>query len=53
LVAWPAEYGLSGVMTFVVNRNGTVYEKDLGSKTEGIVKAMTLYDPDRTWRRAQ
>ena len=53
LVAWPAEYGVSGVMTFIVNQNGTVYQKDLGPKTEGIVKAMTLYNPDRTWRRAQ
>jgi len=53
LVAWPAEYGVSGVMTFIVNQNGTVYEKDLGPKTEGIVKIMTLYNPDRTWRRAQ
>jgi len=53
LVAWPAEYAVSGVMTFIVNQNGTVYEKDLGPKTEGIVKAMTLYNPDRTWRRAQ
>jgi hypothetical protein len=53
LVAWPAEYGVSGVMTFLVNQNGTVYEKDLGPKTEGIVKAMTLYNPDRTWKRAQ
>jgi hypothetical protein len=53
LVAWPAGYGVSGVMTFIVNRNGTVYQKDLGPKTEGIVKAMTLYNPDRTWSRAQ
>jgi hypothetical protein len=53
LVAWPAEYGVSGVTTFLVNQNGTVYEKDLGLKTEGIVKAMTLYNPNRTWRRAQ
>jgi hypothetical protein len=53
LVAWPAEYAVSGVMTFIVNQNGTVYEKDLGPKTETIVKAMTLYNPDRTWRRAQ
>ena len=53
LVAWPAEYGVSGVMTFIVNQNGTVYQKDLGPKTEGIVKAMTLYNPDRTWKRAQ
>jgi hypothetical protein len=53
LVAWPAEYGVSGVMTFIVNQNGTVYAKDLGPKTEGIAKAMTLYNPDRTWKRAQ
>jgi len=53
LVAWPAEYAVSGVMTFIVNQNGTVYQKDLGPKTEGIVKAMTLYNPDRTWGRAQ
>jgi len=53
LVAWPAEYGVSGVTTFLVNQNGTVYEKDLGTKTEERVKAMTLYNPDRTWRRAQ
>jgi hypothetical protein len=53
LVAWPAEYNVSGVMTFVVNQNGTVYQKDLGPKTEGIAKAMTLYNPDRTWKRAQ
>ena len=53
LVAWPAEYNVSGVMTFVVNQNGTVYEKDLGPKTEAVAKAMTLYNPDRTWKRAQ
>ena len=53
LVAWPAEYDVSGVMTFIVNQNGTVYAKDLGPKTEGIAKAMTLYNPDRTWKRAQ
>jgi hypothetical protein len=53
MVAWPAEYGVSGVMTFVVNQNGTVYEKNLGPKTEETAKGMKLYDPDRTWRRAQ
>ena len=53
LLAWPAEYGVSGVMTFVVNQNGMVYEKDLGLKTEAVARAMTLYNPDRTWRRAQ
>jgi hypothetical protein len=53
LVAWPAEYNVSGVMTFIVNQNGTVYQKDLGPKTKEIVKAMMLYNPDRTWQRAQ
>ena len=52
LVAWPAEYNVSGVMTFIVNQNGTVYQKDLGPKTDGVVKAMTVYNPDRTWKRA-
>jgi len=46
------KYGVSGVMTFIVNQNGTVYQKDLGPKTAEIAKAMTLYNPDRTWKRA-
>ncbi len=53
LVAWPADYGASGVMTFVVNRNGIVYQKDLGPKTAQIAEKMTLYNPDQTWSRAQ
>ncbi len=53
LVAWPADYGVSGIMTFVVNRNGIVYEKDLGPDTAPIAEAMTQYDPDETWKRAQ
>jgi hypothetical protein len=50
LVAYPAQHGVSGVMTFVVNQNGTVYEKDLGKNTEATAKAMTRYNPDKTWR---
>lgn len=53
LVAWPAEYGVSGIMTFVADQNGIVYEKNLGAKTAEIARAMTVYDPDRTWRRAE
>ena len=53
LVAWPAEWGDTGVMTFVVNRQGKVYQKNLGSKTVNIAKAMTFYDPDETWTPAQ
>ena len=50
LVAWPAEYRQSGVMTFIVNQQGRVYEKDLGEKTAEIVKAMNTYDPDDSWQ---
>jgi hypothetical protein len=53
LVVWPAEYGVSGVMTFFVNQNGIVYEKDLGPRTHETVKGMTRYNPDATWRRSQ
>ena len=49
LVAWPAEYRQSGVMTFIVNQQGRVYQKDLGEKTGEIVKAMNTYDPDPSW----
>lgn len=48
--AYPAEYRNSGVMTFVVNLNGAIYEKDLGPKTADLVKAMTAINPDKTWR---
>jgi hypothetical protein len=51
-VAYPAEYRSSGVMTFIVAQDGIVYEKDLGPKTAAIAKAMTKYDPDSTWRKA-
>jgi hypothetical protein len=52
LIAWPAEYGNSGVMTFVVNHAGTVYEKDLGRRTDFVAPRMTLFDPDQTWKKA-
>ena len=50
LVAWPAEYGVSGIMSFIVNQDGVVYEKDLGPRTGTLAKAMTKYNPDKTWR---
>ena len=53
VVAYPATYGNSGVMTFVVNHEGVVYEKDLGKSTAKIAKAMTAYDPDKTWKKAE
>jgi len=51
LVAYPAEYGNSGVMTFLVNHRGIVYEKDLGPRTGAIAARMSAFNPDRTWRR--
>lgn len=53
LVAFPAEYGASGVMTFIVNHDGVVYQKDLGKETGKITKAMTKFDPDKTWKKVE
>jgi len=51
LVAWPADYGNSGVMTFIVNHAGTVHEKDLGKDTAERAKSLTSFDPDKTWTK--
>jgi Protein of unknown function (DUF2950) len=53
LVAWPAQYDSTGVMTFVVNRDGIVREKDLGAGSDAAARAMTLYDPDASWTAIQ
>jgi hypothetical protein len=53
VVAYPADYGNSGVMTFIVNHDGVVYQKDLGEDTEKESKAMNLFDPDKTWAKTQ
>jgi hypothetical protein len=53
LVAWSAEWGNTGVMTFIVNQQGKVYQKNLGAKTAKIAKAMTTYNPDDTWTPAK
>jgi len=52
-IAYPAEYRSSGVITFIVNQDGVVYEKDLGPNTAKLAKAMTTYNPDRTWHEAK
>jgi Protein of unknown function (DUF2950) len=51
MVAYPAEYRNSGVMTFVVNYDGTVFEKDLGPDTADIAEHMTSFNPDSTWKK--
>jgi hypothetical protein len=50
LIAWPAKYGSSGVMTFVVNHQGKVYQKDLGPNTDQIARRITEYNPDASWK---
>jgi Protein of unknown function (DUF2950) len=50
LVAWPAEYGISGVKTVIVNHLGIVYEKDLGPQTATLARQMRRFNPDKTWK---
>ena len=52
-VAFPAEYRNTGVMTFIVDKDGVVYQKDLGEGTNDLAKAMKEYDPDSTWQKAE
>jgi len=52
LVAFPAEYGVSGILTFIVNQRGTVYSKDLGPTTMTLARQMTRFNPDKTWKPA-
>ena len=49
LIAWPADYGASGVMTFIVNQDGVVFQKDFGEDSASAVEAIDAYDPDSTW----
>jgi hypothetical protein len=51
LVAWPAAYGNTGVMTFIVNHDGVVYEKDFGPNTAAAVGKITSFNPDKSWKR--
>jgi len=52
LVAFPAEYGVSGIQTFIVNQRGIVYSKDLGPNTMTPARRMTTFNPDKTWKPA-
>jgi len=52
LVAWPAAYGNTGVMTFLVNHDGVVFQKDLGPGTAAAVQKMTRFNPDKSWKPA-
>jgi len=52
LAAFPAEYGVSGIQTFIVNQRGIVYSKDLGPNTMTLARQMTVFNPDKTWKPA-
>jgi Protein of unknown function (DUF2950) len=51
VIAYPARYGVSGIMTFLVNYDGVVYQKDLGKNTATIAAAMVSFNPDASWKR--
>jgi hypothetical protein len=53
VVAWPVNYGSSGIMTFITNYSGEVYQKDLGDDTDKLARAITEYNPDATWKKAE
>jgi Protein of unknown function (DUF2950) len=53
LVAYPAEYGNSGVMTFIVNQEGIIHEKDLGVNTTRTADKMKIFNPDKTWKKVK
>jgi hypothetical protein len=52
VIAWPVSYGQTGVMTFMVNQRGDVYEQDLGADTAKRAAAITLFNPDKDWEKA-
>jgi hypothetical protein len=52
LLAYPAEYGNSGIMTFMVNHDGTVFQKDLGPRTSKIASRIDSFAPDASWQKA-
>ena len=53
VLAFPAKYGDSGVMTFIVNQRGVIYEKNLGHDTAAIAREMTAFNPDASWKPHQ
>jgi hypothetical protein len=53
LLAYPAEYGNSGIMTFMVNQDGTVYQKDLGPRTAKLARRIDSFSPDQTWTKVE
>ncbi|MHB8110193.1 MAG: DUF2950 domain-containing protein [Syntrophorhabdaceae bacterium] len=53
LIAYPAEYGITGIMTFIVNQNGVVYQKNLGKNSAGNAEKIKSFDPDNSWKKVE
>ena len=53
LLAWPAQYDATGVMTFVVNQDGRVHQKDLGPDSDAVARKITSYNPDASWQEVK
>jgi hypothetical protein len=53
LVAWPADYDVTGIMTFLINEDGVVYERDLGVGAGALARTMLLFNPDNNWHVVQ
>ena len=51
IVAWPAKFGSTGIMTFIMGPDGDIYQKDLGAETAHVAETMTTFDLDLTWDR--
>jgi hypothetical protein len=52
-VAYPAQYGASGITTFIVSHDGVVYQKDLGPNTAALAGQIKRFDPDSTWKKVE
>ena len=53
LIAYPATYGVSGITTFIVNKDGVVHQRDLGARTPRVANAIKTYTPDSAWTKAE
>ena len=53
LIAWPARYDDTGVMSFIVNQDGVVYQKNLGPRSDALARATTAYNPDASWTKVE
>ncbi len=51
LIAWPVDYGHTGITSFMINQQGEVYQQDLGADTDAAARAINTFDPDANWQK--